>query len=267
MNRRDLMLALAGGALGAGAVALGPTACAQARPKKRVLVTTYAAGFSHSSRPVAAACVRYLGAWTGQWDVVDVADTKDQLAGWITAEKLKDVDLVFFANTTGDLGLSSDAKAAFYGWIRAGGAYAGVHSAADTYHNDADYLALVGGWFLTHGPQVKVTVRNQSPSHPAVKGVPETFDIFDEIYLYKNWSRDKVHVLLSMDRHPNKPDEKGDFPVAWTNRLGEGRMFYTSLGHREDVYLNTIYLNHLIGGMRWALGFEQGDDTKGNPIR
>jgi type 1 glutamine amidotransferase len=60
---------------------------------------------------------------------------------------------------------------------------------------------------------------------------------------------------------------EGDFPVAWTNRSGQGRMFYTSLGHREDVYLNPLYQGHLIGGIKWALGLENGDDTPGNPIK
>jgi uncharacterized protein len=185
----------------------------------------------------------------------------------MTADRLKGIDLVFFANTTGDLNLTSDQKKAFYDWIKGGGAYAGVHSAADTYHGDADYLDLLRGEFESHGPQVKVVVRNQDPLHPATKNVPEAFEIYDEIYLFKNWSRDKVHVLLSMTTHPNKPEVAGDFPVAWTNRVGKGRMFYTSLGHREDVYLNKVYLDHLAGGLQWALGLENGDDTPGNPKR
>lgn len=267
MNRRQLVLALTAGALTAGGVSLTHTACAQNKARKRILVVSHAAGFKHDSRETAAAVVRFLGAQTHQWDVVGEATDGAQLSEWVTADKLKGVDLVFFANTTGDLGLSSDAKKAFYSWINEGGAYAGVHSAGDTYHGDADYLNLVRGEFETHGPQVKVTVRNQDPAHPATKDIPATFEIYDEIYLYKNWSRDKVHVLLSMDVHPNKPEMKGDYPVAWTNRVGKGRMFYTSLGHREDVYLNPIYLKHLIGGLRWALGLENGDDTQGNPIK
>lgn len=266
MNRRHLVLALAGGALAAGTVTLQHTACAQNAPRKKVLVVTHAAGFKHSSRETGAAFVRFLGTVTKQWDVVGEADTKETLQAWMTPEKLQGVDLVFFSNTTGDLGLTSDQKKAFYDWISNGGAYAGIHSAGDTYHGDADYLNLVRGEFLTHGPQVKVEVRNQDPKHPATKDLPESFEIFDEIYEYKNWERGRVHVLLSMPRHPQSK-APGDFPVAWTNRVGKGRMFYTSLGHREDVFLNPLYSKHVIGGMRWALGLESGDDTPGNPIR
>ena len=105
----------------------------------------------------------------------------------------------------------------------------------------------------------------QDSSHPACRDLPRSFQIHDEIYEFKNWDRSRVHVLLSMHKHPQR-DEKGDFPVAWTNRYGRGRMFYTSLGHREDVYENDLYLKHLTGGILWALGLKKGSDRRGNPI-
>lgn len=265
MNRKTFVLAMAAGALMVGGWAMRP-GCAQAKQKKRVLVISQAAGFRHSSIPVAAAAVRFLGAYTGDWEVVAEAGTAEEVTAAITADRLKNVDLVVFTNTTGDLAFSPEGKKAFYDWIEAGGAYAGVHSAGDTFHGDPQYLNLVRGEFEGHGPQVKVEVRNQDPKHPATKDLPETFEVFDEIYLYKNWERGRVHVLLSMNKHPNE-DKPGDYPVAWTNRVGKGRMFYTSLGHREDMYINSFYLKHLAGGVRWALGLENGDDTPGNPIK
>ncbi len=264
MNRRDMLLTLAGGALLAGS-GLPRPARAQGN-KKRVLVVTQAAGFRHPSIPVAAAAVRFLGVQSGAWEVVGEAANADEVGRAITADNLKGVDLVFFANTTGNLGFTPEGRSAFYQWIENGGAWAGVHSASDTFHGDAQFLNLVRGEFETHGPQRKVTIYNQDPAHPATKHIPESFEIFDEIYEFKNWERGKVHVLLTMKKHPQR-DETGDFPVAWTNRVGKGRMFYTSLGHREDVYLNGLYLQHLVGGMKWALGLENGDDTPGNPLR
>src|SRR5207248_6478509 len=97
------------------------------------------------------ATVKSLGEKTGAWEVVAEAGNKDEVATWITAGKLKGVDLVFFANTTGILDFTPEGKKAFYDWIKAGGAYAGVHSASDTFHGDADYLNLVRGEFQTHG--------------------------------------------------------------------------------------------------------------------
>lgn len=257
MNRRRFSIALVGGALSPALV--------RAADRKKVVVITHAAGFKHTSRATAAATVKSLGEKTGDWEVTRILEDQAQVQTGITAEGLKGVDMVFFANTTGNLGFTPEGKAAFYEWIRKGGAYAGVHSAADTYHGDAEYLDLVRGEFLTHGPQKTVEIFVQDPKHPACKGVPASFTIHDEIYEYKNWARERVHMLLTMHKHPQK-DEQGDFPVAWTNRAGKGRMFYTSLGHREDVYTNDIYLMHLTGGLRWALGLASGDDTPGNKL-
>lgn len=264
MNRRAFALTLLGGALLAGSWSAAPSF---ARSAKKVLVITHATGFRHSSRDTAADTVKRLGRETGDWEVVDVLDTQEKVNAAITAENLKHIDLVFFANTTGDLGIPKEGHDAFYAWIKQGGAYAGVHSAGDTYHGDADYLDLVRGEFQTHGAQRKVEIFNQDPTHPACRQLPATsFEIFDEIYEFKNWDRANVHVLLTMHKHPQR-DEQGDFPVAWTNRVGKGRMFYTSLGHREDVYGNRMYLEHLTGGIRWALGLQKGDDTRGNPLK
>jgi len=234
--------------------------------KKRVLVLAQAAGFKHSSIPTAVNTVKSLGDKTGAWEVVSVAEKPEEVAAAVTTDNLKNVDLVFFANTTGNLNFTSEGHKAFYDWIKAGGAYAGVHSAGDTFHGDADYLNLIRGEFQTHGPQVTVQAFVQDPDHPACKGLPASFDAHDEIYEFKNWSRDKCHVLLSMHKHPQS-GQPGDFPIAWTNRDGKGRMFYTSLGHREDMYENPLYLKHLTGGIMWALGLANGSDTPGNPVR
>lgn len=264
--RRRFVLALVTGAAASGSMLPHPARGAGKKPK-RVLIVSQAAGFKHSSIPVAVATVRALGEQSGDFTVVNELSTPEQVAQGITARGLKGIDLVFFANTTGNLSFTPEGKSAFYQWIRNGGAWAGVHSAGDTFHGDPDYLNLVRGEFLTHGPQVKVTVYNQDPSHPACKDLPASFEIYDEIYEFKNWDRSRVHVLLSMHKHPQK-DEQGDFPVAWTNRVGKGRMFYTSLGHREDVYeQNDLYKKHLLGGIRWALGLARGGDTPGNPVR
>lgn len=261
MQRREFNRALLGGCLGITA----GEALAQGGGKKRVLVITQAAGFRHSSIPVAAETVQVLGNHTGKWEVVGEAGTPEEVAQAVTADRLKGIHLVFFANTTGNLNFTPEGKKAFYDWMEAGGAYAGVHSAGDTFHGDGAYLTLVGGEFQTHGPQRKVTIYNQSERHPACAHIGASFEIFDEIYEFKNWERSRVHVLLTMKKHPQR-DETGDFPVAWTKRYGKGRMFYTSLGHREDVYENPLYLEHLKGGIVWALGMAPADDRVNNPL-
>jgi type 1 glutamine amidotransferase len=76
----------------------------------------------------------------------------------------------------------------------------------------------------------------------------------------KNFVRDRVHGLLTLDKHPNN-GEPGDYPIAWCKKYGKGNVFYTSLGHREDVWESPVYQEHILGGIKWALGLEPGDAT------
>lgn len=264
MRRREFTRRLAASLLlGAGC---GEPARVSGPPRpKKVLLLTQTAGFRHPSIAVAAATVARLGAEGGEWEVAERADTAAEVAAAVTAERLRGVDAVCFANTTGDLGFTPEGRRAFYEWVRSGGAYVGIHSAADTFHGDADYLELVRGEFLAHGQEREVQVAVQDPAHPACQGLPASFPVFEEIYEFRNWDRARVHVLLAMRHHPQS-GAPGDFPLAWTHRPGAGRMFYTALGHREDVYGNPLFLRHLAGGMRWALGLAAGGDAPGNPV-
>jgi len=134
---------------------------------------------------------------------------------------------------------------------------------------------MIGGEFLRHGPQVSVDAINQDKESPACKHLPESWTVFDEIYQLKNFDRAKVHGLLTLDKHPNNKTP-GDYPIAWVKEYGQGRLFYTSLGHREDIWDATwkdpkgderknspeiakAYQQHLLGGIKWALGLEPGD--------
>ncbi|RME94407.1 MAG: DUF1080 domain-containing protein, partial [Verrucomicrobia bacterium] len=125
-----------------------------------------------------------------------------------------------------------------------------------------------------HKAQVGVSCINQDPEHPATAHFGPNFQVFDEIYLFKNFHRDQVHGLLWLDKHPNF-GIPGDYPVSWCKAYGKGRVFYTSLGHREDVWdddpamrgrrnppaVSRAYQQHILGGIKWALGLAPGDAT------
>jgi type 1 glutamine amidotransferase len=191
----------------------------------------------------------------------------------LSPQNLAKQDGVIFLSTTGDLPLPD--KQGFLDWIAAGHAFVGVHAATDTFHNDAAFIAMIGGEFKTHGAQVSVDVLNQDPAHAATKMLPASWTVYDEIYQFKNFERSKVHGLLTMDKHPNDKTP-GDYPVAWCKRYGTGRVFYTSLGHRDDVWdpaaaeggtrrndpaLAKLYQQHLLGGILWSLGLAPGEAT------
>jgi type 1 glutamine amidotransferase len=155
-----------------------------------------------------------------------------------------------FGSTTGDLPLPD--RQGFLDWIAAGHAFIGVHAATDTFHGYAPFIEMIGGEFKTHGAQVKVALLVEDPNHPATRGMANPTEVFDEIYQFKSFERDKVHALLSLDKHPND-GTPGYYPLAWTRTPGSGRVFYTALGHREDVLESDWFRKHLKGGALWAL--------------
>lgn len=247
-----------------------------AKQPKKVLVVTVTTSFPHSSIPLAEKTLTNLGETSGAFKVVDIVRSgprpgdKAQEAAWMekltrdladkmSATALKNYDGIIFANTTGDLPLPD--KNAFLKWIASGKAFIGMHSATDTFsgHKPLDpYVEMIGGEFKTHGDQVGVTCINQDPKHPACKNFGPTFTVKDEIYILNGFERAKVHGLLTLDKHPNT-GEAGDYPIAWCKKYGKGNVFYTSLGHREDVWESEAYQKHILGGIKWALGLEKGN--------
>lgn len=262
---------------------------ALAAPKK-VLVVTTTTGFRHSSIPTAEKVIGELATQTGAFTVdyarvepsapefkgADGKPDKDkvneaikkELAAKMNAESLKQYDAVIFANTTGDLPLPD--RDAFMSWIRSGKGFVGMHAATDTFPNYMPYIDMIGGKFQSHGAQVGVEVINQDKGCPACQHLPEKWSVFDEIYLLKDFDAQKIHGLLTLDSQPNTK-APGNFQIAWAKPYGKGRVFYTSLGHREDVWdANTpagfqrknskevaeLYQKHILGGIRWTLGLE-----------
>jgi uncharacterized protein len=288
--------ALTGAMLAAGCT----SAAAQATAPKRALVVTTTVGFRHDSIPTGEKILGELaqksGAFTVEYARVDIkepqfkgADGKPDKAKYfpavtaVLAEKmskaaLQNYDLVIFANTTGDLPIPD--KEAFLDWIKSGKGFVGIHSAADTFDKTGEYpgyppfIEMLGGEFKTHGPQVEVEAINQDTQCPACRHLPATWKVFDEIYQFKSFDRAKVHGLLTLDKHPNNKTP-GDYPIAWIKEYGNGRVFYTSLGHREDMWdpnwkdgkgerknspeISQAYQQHLLGGIKWAAGLEKAN--------
>ena len=189
------------------------------------------------------------------------------------------VDLVIFANTTGDLPLSD--RDGFIKWIEDGGNFAAMHSGGDTFHGFKGYLEMLQCEFASHGPQVSAELVAGDKEHPANGGIGEKWNLSqEEMYEFKDGSHDraKIRALWYLRNHPVKKDQLGYNPVSWCRMAGKGRVFYTSLGHREDLWsddpamkdrknsveISKQYQAHILGGMKWALGLAKGE-VKPNP--
>jgi hypothetical protein len=233
---------------------LSPTP-ADAAPK-RMLVVSQTAGFRHGSIPVGRETLKQLGTETGLWET-EFAESASEVTSAFTAENLKRFDVIVFLNTTGELAIDDVGKAAFLAWLRGGKAFVGMHAATDTFYKWPEFGKLIGGYFDGHPWHQKVTVKVERTDHPATRHLGSSFEITDEIYQFREWSREGKEVLLSIDNasvdvNRGKRADK-DYAVAWTRQEGEGRVFYTSLGHRNEVWRDPRYQQHLVGGIAWAM--------------
>ena len=186
----------------------------------------------------------------------------------------KKIDLVIFANTTGDLPLPD--KEGFIKWIEDGHAFAAMHSGSDTFHKFPGYITMLQGEFQPHGAQVPADLVAGDAKHPANGGIGEKWDLkMEEMYIIKNQDPAQIRALWFLKHHPNDANKLGYFPVSWCRNAGKGRVFYTSLGHREDLWsddpamkgrVNSVeiakqYQAHLLGGLKWVLGLADGSAT------
>lgn len=231
-----------------------PTPTPTPSSPKRLLVVTHTAGFRHSSIPIAEATLAEIGISSRLYDT-EFCRTAADVQQLLTASALARFDAVFFANTTGNLEIPD--MAAFLTWISDGGGFLGAHSASDTYHDSAEFLAMLGGEFQNHGSIVETDVRVDDPSHPSVAHYGSRFRITDELYRFTRFDRGNVQMLLSLDRNPadglGTPGQPVELPMAWHRTHGGGRVFYTAFGHREEVWQDAAFRQHLREAIRWVI--------------
>lgn len=233
---------------------VAPAAEAARRP--RVVLLTQSMGYEHGvvkrAQPDAPSLVEraLLERWSSRAEVHLLRD-----ASQLDAELLADTD-VLLLYTTGELPVPGGA-ATLVNWVKAGGALFGVHSVSDTFHEQAEFLELLGGEFDGHPWHQVVRLLIADPEHPATAALPDPFELHDEIYEYKRRATSDLHVLLRLDpksvdftraKHPDS-----GHALSWEREIDAGRVFHTGLGHRDELWSNESFLAHLDGGLSWLL--------------
>ncbi len=234
-------------------------------PPHRLLVYTLSAGFEHDvvKRPAPAelSLVERALVEMGSDARFEAVPTRD--AAEFESARLARYDAVLFC-TTGELPLSAEQRAAFLDFVARGKGFVGVHCATDTFYQWPEYGALVGAYFDGHPWHEKVRVRVEDRTHPATRLLDASFDIVDEIYQFRApYDRSRLHVLMSLDpdavdlAKPGVNRKDRDFALSWTHAQGAGRVFYTALGHRPEVWSDPRFLAHLRGGIQWAMRIDR----------
>ncbi len=216
----------------------------------RILVFSKTAGYRHGSIAAGLAAIRKLG----QENAFAVDATED--AAVFTENRLKRYRAVVFLNTTGDV-LDEGQQAELERYIQAGGGWVGIHSATDTEYDWPWYNRLAGAYFASHpnDPNVRRgTFRVLDKTHPSTEGLPDRWEREDEFYNFKSIDP-TIRVLVDIDEKSYRGGTNGDrHPMSWYHEVDGGRAFYTNMGHTDATFTEPLFLRHLLGGLRWAMG-------------
>src|SRR5580700_6202097 len=253
---------------------VGLSSCCAAQtsspPMKHLLVVGEEKGYRHEAVSHAMATIERLGRETGLWTTTIRTDTevltKKKLE--YNAKNLNDFDAVFFY-TGGDLEMNDEQKTALLSFVHDDGkGFVGVHSATITFTSWPEFGEMIGGYFDEHPwGTFDAPVLVEDPSFPGMQAWPRSFVLRDEIYQLKDYSRDKVRVLMRLD--PDKLDLKNknvhrtdrDFAVTWAKTYGKGRVYYTSLGHVEANWDKPEFQQMITEAIEWTMGLVNADVT------
>jgi uncharacterized protein len=274
------------------AAALPTEAPVKPKQPRKLLVYSRTAGFRHSSIPIAIRSLTMIGEKTGAY-TVDASDDPAVFEPE-NLNKYDGVFLVSTTgeflnpakNNTGPgfgrRGASdppapqgpeaADAaarheryKKSLMDFVKSGKGLMGLHAAADSYAGSSwpEWAGLIGAGFQSHPWTKLVPVKNVDPKHPLNTAFENKgFEINDEIYQFRLDTADpkKLHVLLQLDVSQMTDATKGNrgaegpYYVSWIQPYGKGRVFYCSLGHREEIQWNSAVLKHYLAGIQYALG-------------
>ncbi len=278
MNRRSFLRTAAAATLGGWTLTRTATA---AGPARKILFFSKSSGFEHSVITYKNGQPSYvekilteLGA-RNNWEFTYSKD-----GSLFSPSYLARFDALFFY-TTGDLcapgtdknpPMSPEGKQAIFDYVASGKGFIGSHSGSDTFHtnnesakgpdryvnhgDEADpYVKMLGGEFIKHGAQQSAKMRVVDTKFPGFEKYGAGFEMQEEWYSLKDFRSD-IHVLLVQETETMKGIEyqRPAYPATWARQHGKGRVFYTSMGHREDVWTNPIFQDILTGGISWAVG-------------
>jgi type 1 glutamine amidotransferase len=220
---------------------------------QRVLLFTKTTGYRHESIPAGVTALRELAADAG----VELEHSED--GSDFSESNLARYAAVIWLDVTGDV-LEEEQRAAFAGFLRGGGGFAGIHSASDAEWSWPEFEQIIGARFLSHPNDAlqlqTAQLRVIDATHPSTRGLPDPWSWTDEWYVYRADPSDRVDVLLEVDESTYDVDgvPMGErHPISWHSTFGAGRTWYTALGHRDEYFADPSYRAHLWGGVESVL--------------
>ena len=259
MHRREMLLTAGAAFVGLSAFPLG-WARAEDNKKQKILYYTKSGGFVHPevnrklTDGVLSRSEKLLTQW-GENSGFEVVCSQDP------AVFDGDIDQFdAFAFYTSGNPLSDEQKKKLLDAIQSGKPFIGIHSATDTFRKPDSpeidpYIAMVGAEFIKHDAQQLAKNRVVDPKFPGMQGLGDSIELFEEWYTFKKFAKD-LHVILVQETEGMKGPsyQHPPFPATWAHMFGKGRVFYTSMGHRQEIWADKTFQQILLGGIAWALG-------------
>ncbi len=227
-------------------IAFGITSFVPNKKNIKILVFSRTLGYHHASIPTGIAAIQKIG----KENNMEVDTTTD--ANFFNAKQLEKYAAVVFLSTTGNV-LNDEQQTAFENYIKKGGGFVGIHAATDTEYDWAWYNQLVGAYFKSHPKQQEAVLHIIDPTHISTMHLPKEWKRFDEWYNFKS-IQPNLHVLITIDEKSYTGGENGDYhPMAWWHDFDGGRAFYTELGHTDESYADPLFIQHVTGGIAYAV--------------
>ncbi|NOY41073.1 MAG: ThuA domain-containing protein [Planctomycetes bacterium] len=272
MQRREMLRNTGAAALSAATFPLGWVSAAE-KPQQRILYFTRNVGYYHSVVQRQGDALSHseralvdMGKRVG----VEVVCTKD---GRVFDDDLDQYDAIaFYTNNDltapgehGEPPMSKTGKQRLLDAVAAGKGFLGFHSSCASWRTPGEsvansekvdpYIAMIGGEFIAHRAQQEATMRVSSPNFPGMEGFGDSFRLMEEWYALKNFNED-LHVILTQETAGMRGDcyQRPPYPSTWARMHGKGRVFFTAMGHRENVWVEPPFQPIVLGGLAWVLG-------------
>lgn len=235
----------------------------------KVLLVTSTRDYRHDCIPSTISALKSL-----PFTVTATEDTSELLS-------LPSYDVIALGHNTGDF-LSEDEVNSLAKFVENGGGVVGIHAATCGMSSYSRYTSILGEVFNGHPPPEWITLKVENRHHfingcdglPGDDAAPDSapacplkvdsraekeFPWFDEVYTFKSHPRLPKNrtILLSVQQTTIQNDERQNFPLSWTQTVGKGRVYYTALGHFDEAYSNSWYMETLRRGILWAAKQDQ----------
>jgi type 1 glutamine amidotransferase/sugar phosphate isomerase/epimerase len=240
------------------------------RKPRKMLVTDVQMYTGHATIPHGNYLLELMGKYTSAFEPTFSNDPE-----LLKYPKIKEFDAVFLNNICGMVYNDPEVRAGILRYVQEGGGIGGNHAVTFANNNWPEFADMMGGWAGAHHVEKQV-IKVDDPGSPITKSFgSESFEHTDEFYQfppYAPYSREKQHVLLSIDVEKSdratgnrmcplctRPDQ--DYGLAWIKTYGKGRTYFTALGHTDVFYTDQRFTSHVLAAIQYILGDLDADAT------